>query len=148
MLLRHIFRAEHLTLDNQLVALPGKGTSPVPHFPYLPIVLGVGLKPQQLSLVPFGLVIAVTRSTNSAHIWVGVLVRTYGITSAISRRHSFTAKALISSYNVFVHSSTMWPRPWVWESFLDVSIGTGFYNSAFWLVVGFLFVFVLFLFFW
>lgn len=55
-----LFSRHHLVLDSQLICSSlGKTTSPTPSFPQLPIVLCIGLRPQKLLSMQFGIFVGV-----------------------------------------------------------------------------------------
>lgn len=88
----YVFRADHLTLDNQLVSLPWEELS----CSQLSSSSLCRVEASRAFLCPLWHVRwCHLCSSPSAHIWVDMLVRIYAIAPDINGKHSFTDKAPI-----------------------------------------------------
>lgn len=123
-----VFRADHLLLDKQLLC--SSYNSSVPSFSQLPRVICLELRPRGLFLVQFSMFIYVILV--QLMFWYLCWWEIWGTAPDIDRRQNLTS----NTYNLSTSSSspsTMFSESWVNECFVDISIGTGIHNYAFWL---------------
>lgn len=128
-----VFRAKHLALDKQLIfSSLGKATFPKSRFFFLlPIDFCIRLRPHGIFLIltAFHFVSFLFGSCLCAH--VGEIF--VDIIFVIARRHYLKTSYMIyyCLLQSFVHASIMFSKSQVWESWLDVSTGTGQHSSEF-----------------
>jgi len=130
----YVFKDDHWALDNQLICSSlAKITSATPSCPQLPILF-VELRP--CGLFPVHFEHALWYCFCSVHVWAVTLVRLYrGSFWRSLETQSHHNRWSSGFYNPPAHLlQQLLSEP---EYFLNVSIGTGFQDSAFWLVVVF-----------